>query len=185
MATTESLPATSQAEKTRSFILGKFWDPDKTMDAVKQLHGNGVRIDDVYSPFPLHGIEPFLGLKRSRLTTAAFIYGALGFLSGIAMMYYMFGIDWPMNIGGKPFVPWVDFVPITFEMTVLFAAHGMVITFFIVANYWPGKEAKLMDIRQTDDVFVIAIDKEDIENAVEIESILQSNGAYEVTEKDV
>ncbi len=185
MATAESSHSVSTASQTRSYLLGKFWDPEKTMDALKELHEKGVRVHDVFTPFPLHGIEPYLGLKRSRLTTSAFVYGALGFLSGIAMMYYMYGLDWPMNIGGKPFVPWVDFVPITFELTVLFAAHGMVITFFIVANYWPGKQAKLMDLRQTDDVFVIAIDHEDVDNATEIQSILRTHGAYEITDKVV
>ena len=185
MATVEHSPTASTATQTTNYLLGKFWDPDKTMEALKQLHAKGVRVHDVFTPFPLHGIEPYLGLKRSRLTISAFVYGALGFLSGIAMMFYMFGIDWPMNIGGKPFVPWIDFVPITFEMTVLFAAHGMVITFFIVANYWPGKQAKLMDDRQTDDVFVIAIHEEDVMNRIEIESIFHTNGAYEVTEKAV
>ena len=183
MAASETSTVTPEAVKTTSFVLGKFWDPDQTMEALKALTDKGIRIHDVFTPFPLHGIEPYLGLKRSRLTTSAFVYGALGFVTGLFMMYYMFGLDWQMNIGGKPFVPWISFVPITFEMTVLFAAHGMVITFFIVANYWPGKKAKLFDDRQTDDVFVVAIHEDDITSKVEIESILQAQGAFEVTEK--
>lgn len=188
MATAETLtaphaPSTQQAHK-KTFLVGKFWNPDHTLDALKNIKEKGVKIYDVYSPFPLHGIEPYLDIKRSRLTTAAFIYGVMGFLAGIAMMFFMFGIDWPMNIGGKPSVPWIDFVPITFELTVLFAAHGIVITFFIVAQYWPGKEAKLFDVNQTDDVFVVVIDKREIQDDYEIRNLMTESGAFEIIEKE-
>lgn len=170
---------------SKNFLLGKFWDPDMMMDALKQLHHDGVDVDDVYTPFPIHGIEPYLNIKRTRLTVAAFVYGCMGFGAALLLMGTIYGLLWPMNIGGKPALAWVDFVPITFELTVLFAAHGMVITFFIVAQYWPGKKAVLMDDRQTDDVFVISIDTAKIEDAAGISSIMQEKGAYEITEKEV
>jgi len=172
----------------KSFLLGKFWDPDKVMDAMKQLKEKGVLVYDVFSPFPIHEIEPYLNIKRTRLTVASFIYGLLGGLTGFTMMSLLYNLVWPMNIGGKPSWAIPSFVPITFEMTVLFAAHGMVITFFIVGRYWPGKKAVLMDDRQTDDVFVVAIDKEKINGEAqesEIREVFASNGAYEITTKDV
>jgi len=187
MATAETLtmpPAAEGKVKKKTFLVGKFWNPDHTLEALKKMKAEGVRIYDVYSPFPLHGIEPYLDIKRSRLTTAAFIYGLTGFFAGIAMMFFMFGIDWPMNIGGKPSVPWIDFVPITFELTVLFAAHGIVITFFIVAQYWPGKKAKLFDINQTDDVFVVVIDKDELDDEQDVREIMNENGAFEIIEKE-
>jgi len=172
----------------KSFLLGKFWDPDKTFEAAKKLHEKGVLIYDVYSPFPIHEIEPYLNIKRTRLSVAAFVYGCLGFTVAVVMMSLIYGAVWPMNIGGKPSLALPDFVPITFEMTVLFAAHGMVITFFIIGRYWPGKKAFLLDDRQTDDVFVVAIDRERIENAdgeAAIRSVFQSEGAYEISTKEV
>jgi hypothetical protein len=169
----------------KNFLLGKFWDPEAMMDALEVLHHDGVNVYDVYTPFPIHGIEPYLNIKRTRLTVAAFIYGCMGFATALLLMGTVYGLIWPMNIGGKPALAWVDFVPITFELTVLFAAHGMVITFFIVAQYWPGKKAVLMDDRQTDDVFVIAIDKALAENVPGITKVMEAKGAFEITEKEV
>lgn len=168
----------------KSFLIGKFWDPDKVFAAAKRLKEQGVMIYDIYSPFPIHEIEPFLNIKRTRLSVASFIYGCLGFATAVAMMSLLYGAVWPMNIGGKPSLAFPDFVPITFEMTVLFAAHGMVITFFIIGRYWPGKKAFLMDDRQTDDVFVVAIDQEKVADEAAIRSVFEEEGAYEITTKD-
>lgn len=169
----------------QQFLLGKFWNPDTVLETLKKLKEENVLVYDVYSPFPIHGIEPYLNIKRTRLTIAAFIYGAMGTATALLLMGLVFGVIWPMDIGGKPSLPWPSFVPITFELTVLFAAHGMVITFLIVARYWPGKKAVLMDDRQTDDIFVIAVDKAKIENESAVREWLHQYGAHEVTEKEI
>ena len=171
----------------KKFLLGKFWNPDDTLKAVKQLQQDGVLVHDVYSPFPIHGIEPYLDIKRTRLTIAAFIYGLMGAMTALLLMGSIYGLIWPMNIGGKPSLAYPDFVPITFELTILFACHGMVITFFIIGNYWPGKKASLMDERQTDDGFVIAVDSEKSENqdTSQISKVFQDSGAYSIIEKEV
>jgi hypothetical protein len=170
---------------SKTFLLGKFWDPEMTVDAISKVHGSGVQIYDVYAPFPLHGIEPYLDIKRSRLSVASFIYGALGLACAIALQAGIYGLIWPMNIGGKPALSFPAFVPISFELTVLFAAHGMVLTFLIVARFWPGKKVSLMDSRQTDDVFVIAIDKEKITDEGAMKTLLRETGAYEISEKTI
>ncbi|MDX1905552.1 MAG: DUF3341 domain-containing protein [Bacteroidia bacterium] len=169
----------------RNLLLGKFWNPDHVLEALAQFKKDRVLVYDVFSPFPIHGIEPFLYIKRTRLTVASFIYGLIGGTTGVIMMSIIYGLVWPMNIGGKPALPFPDFAPIAFEMTVLFAAHGMVLTFFIVGNYWPGKKAVLMDDRQTDDVFVVAIDKNKISDEAAIRKVLVEHGAFEITEKEV
>jgi hypothetical protein len=175
-----------------NLIVAKFWNPNIMMDALKELHHKGIPIYDCYTPFPVHGIEQYMGIKRTRLSIAGFVYGCIGLLAALALTagvssnlydFDWWGLDiisWPMNIGGKPSLAWVDFVPISFELTVLFAAHGMVITFFIIGKYYPGKEAKLLDIRQTDDVFVVAIDGDGVIKHEEIKSILSNHGAFEV-----
>ncbi|RMG31980.1 MAG: DUF3341 domain-containing protein [Bacteroidetes bacterium] len=171
----------------KRFLLGKFWNPDDTLSALGKLREEGVWIHDVYSPFPIHGIEPYLNIKRTRLTIAAFIYGCMGALTALLLMGSIYGFIWPMDIGGKPSLAWPDFVPITFELTVLFSAHGMVLTFLIVGQYWPGKKVQLMDERQCDDVFVVAIDKEKIapEDEGRISQLMNEHGAFEISEKEV
>ena len=174
-----------------NLIVGKFWDPEHLMHCLEEMHGKGVGIYDVFSPFPIHGIEQFMGIKRTRLTIAAFIYAILGLAFALILMagvYRDWGADWfdgvltpwPMNIGGKPSLAWVDFVPMGFELTVLFCAHGMVLTFFIVSGYYPGKSARLLDMRQTDDVFIIAIDGDRVTDAQKVKDIYASHGAFEV-----
>jgi hypothetical protein len=175
------------------FIVGKFWSPDTLMEALADLQHKGIPIHDCYTPFPVHGIEQYMGIKRTRLSIAAFIFGLLGLTCALLLMggvnSNLFQLDWwgldlkswPIMIGGKPPLAWLSFVPISFELTVLFAAHGMVITFFIIGKYYPGKKAKLFDLRQTDDVFVIAINEEQVLHHDEIKQILAENGAFDVS----
>ena len=168
----------------RNLLIGKYWDPEAVLEGLDKLTSQGVRIFDVFSPFPIHGVDPYLGSKRTRLTVAAFIYGCMGFLTAVTMMSLIYGVVWPMNIGGKPALAFPSFVPITFELTVLFAAHGMVITFFIVGSYWPGKRARLLDIRQTDDVFIIAIDKSKVTDEAAVKAVFEQTGAYDISETE-
>lgn len=168
----------------RNLLIGKYWDPEAVLKGLDKLTSQGVHIFDVFSPFPIHGVDPYLKSKRTRLTVASFIYGCLGFLTAVTMMSLIYGVVWPMNIGGKPALAFPSFVPITFELTVLFAAHGLVITFFIVGNYWPGKRARLLDIRQTDDVFIIAIDKDKVSDESFVKAVFTDTGAYDISETE-
>lgn len=168
----------------KNYLLGKYWNPDALLEGLGKLKEQGVPVVDVFSPFPIHGIEPYLNIKRTRLTVASFIYGLLGFANALLLMGAIYGVIWPMNIGGKPSLAWPDFVPITFELTVLFAAHGMVFTFLAVAGHWPGRKARIFDERQTDDVFVVVIDQEKAgESSTTAREVFNTTGAYEVSEK--
>ena len=124
------------------FILGLFDDPDEMMHGIDKLQKNSVPIYDVYTPMPIHGIEAKLGIKDSRLGYAAFMFGCLGGTTIFSMVYYMLVHDWPMNIGGKPAFAIPDFIPITFEWTVLFTAFGMVTHFLLCHAPFPGPYAK-------------------------------------------
>jgi len=103
----------------------------------------------------------------------------------LLMQYYMLGFDWPMIIGGKDFAPLPTFIPVTFELTVLLSALGMVATFLIISDLFPYKSPKLFDIRSTDDKHVMAIDlgKNTIDVAT-IKRIVKDSGASEVNNKD-
>ena len=165
-------------------MLGVYEDEDVLMDAIKEVRGSGVKIDEVYSPFPVHGIEDALGYKRSWLSVAAFMFGITGTTLALTMQIGMMGADWPMIIGGKDFVPLPAFIPVTFEMTVLLAAFGMVFTFFGISNLKPWGKPRIYDIRITDDKHVMAIDldKNDKKEA-DIKKVLESSGASEVNNK--
>lgn len=161
-------------------------DDDILLSGVKRLRDKGYHIAEVYSPFPIHGLDHAMGLKRTRIAIAAFLYGALGLATAIAMTYGMMIVDWPMNIGGKPSFTWGEnmpaFVPIMFELTVFFAAHLMVWTYFFRNGLYPGRTAQNPDPRTTDDKFLMEVDLGLKGDKEELISLLRESGAIEINE---
>ncbi|NVJ85884.1 MAG: DUF3341 domain-containing protein [Algoriphagus sp.] len=172
-------------ERDTHFVLGVYEDEDVLMNAVKQVRSSGVKIHEVYSPYPVHGLEHALGYKRSRLPIAAFLFGMLGTSLALTMQFYMMKFDWPMIIGGKDFAAFPDFIPVSFEMTVLLAAFGMVGVFMVSSNLKPWAQPRIFDLRITDDKHVMAIDLAVNSGMDEekIKEILSSSGASEVNNK--
>lgn len=166
------------------YILGHFEDPDDMMHGIDKLQENNIKVYDAYTPMPIHGIEDKLGVKRSRLPIVAFICGITGTLTGFSMIYYMMVHDWPMNIGGKPAFAFPDFVPIMFELTVLFCSYGMGLTFFFRSHLFPGRAPRVMDLRATNDRFVLAIDANENTDHDKINSLLKDAGAIEIKHND-
>ncbi len=169
-------------------ISGLFGDEEELLASAKKLVAKGVRIKEVFSPFPIHGIDPVIGVPPTKLHIAGFIYGVAGFLLAMFMFWFTLIMDWPMNIGGKPnanlFVNLSAFVPVLFEMTVFCAAHGMVVTYLIRNRTYPGKKNWNPDLRTTDDKFLMQIDMgENSLSAEEIQTILKETGAEEITEQ--
>jgi len=113
----------------------------------------------------------------------AFIYGCIGFGVAVAMINFIMIEDWPQNIGGKPSFSFLEnmpaFVPVMFEMTVFFAAHLMVITFYLRSRLWPFKEAENPNPLTTDDMFLMEIELKD--NEKELTALLKETGAVEIT----
>jgi hypothetical protein len=172
-------------ERNKNFILGVYSDPDEVVSAVKKIRSNKIKVHEVYSPFAIHGIDDALGYKRSRLPIAAFLFGMLGTLLALTMQFWMMGIDWPMIIGGKNFASLPPFIPVTFELTVLISALGMVGVFMVASDLKPYKKLKLMDTRITDDKHVIAVDLGTNNGASEeIKKLFKETGAEEVNEKN-
>lgn len=169
---------------TTKYILGSFGDPDELMQGIDQMQANKISIYDVYTPMPIHGIEAKLGVAPSRLPTVAFIFGCIGLVLGGSLLYYTMVYDWPMNIGGKPAFAAPAFVPVTFEITILLTALGMVATFFYRNHFFPGRAPRVMDLRATDDRFILAIDAKANADHVKIENLLKEAGAIEVLYND-
>jgi hypothetical protein len=169
----------------KHFVVGIFDDEDVLLDAIRTVRSSGVKIQEVYSPFPVHGIDEALGYKRSRLPIAAFLFGMTGTALALVMQIWMLGYDWPMIIGGKNFASLPPFIPVTFELTVLLSALGMVGTFMIVSDMKPYKWPRQFDIRSTDDKHVMAIDLavNASKSKDDLKRILKDSGASEVNEK--
>lgn len=173
-------------------VIYAMYDDDNVLkDGAKKLVSKGVKVSEVFSPFPIHGIDPIIGVKNTRLGIMAFIYGLTGLtIATIGMRYFMV-VDWPMNIGGKPNFTYLDnilaFIPITFEFTVLCAAHGMAITYFLRNKTLPGMPAQNPDPRTTDDRFVMELrTSENTQfSAEELEKMLKETGIVELDQKDV
>ena len=172
-------------ERDKNFILGIYDDEDILLSAVTKVRESGVKIHEVFSPYPVHGLEHNLGYRRSRLPIAAFLFGLLGTSLALTMQYYMMAYDWPVNIGGKDHGALPNFIPVTFELTVLLAAFGMVGVFLITSNLKPWGQARIFDIRSTDDKHVMAIDL--VHNSAierdKIVDVLKSSGASEINNK--
>jgi len=168
--------------KSSKVIHALYKDDDVLVRAVKKVKAANHHIEEVFTPFPVHGLDKAMGLAPTKLAITSFIYGVIGLAFSIWMTNYMMIQDWPQNIGGKPSFTWFDnmpaFVPIMFEMTVFFAAHLMVITFYMRSKLWPFKKAENPDPRTTDDVFLMEIPVTNNEAA--ITSLLEGTGAIEI-----
>tara|TARA_B110000014_G_C20093846_1_gene573062 strand:- start:586 stop:1113 length:528 start_codon:yes stop_codon:yes gene_type:complete len=164
-------------------VIHAFYDDDDVLlSAVKEIMSKKHHIDEVYTPFPVHGLDKALGLEGTRIAITAFIYGCIGLAVSILMMDYMMISDWPQNIGGKPSFSYVEnmpaFVPVMFEMTVFFSAHLMVITFYLRSKLWPFKKAENPYPSTTDDTFLIEILVEKNEN--ELKALIKKTGAIDI-----
>lgn len=166
-------------------------DDDVLKDGAKKLVAKGIKVAEVFSPFPIHGIDPIIGVQNTRLGIMAFLYGITGtMLATLGMRFFMI-TDWPMNIGGKPNESYLDnmlaFVPITFEFTVLCAAHGMALTYFLRNKTLPGLPASNPDPRTTDDKFVmeLRLSQNSQFTEAELHEMLKSTGIIELDQRDV
>ncbi|MDQ7916986.1 DUF3341 domain-containing protein [Mesonia sp. MT50] len=160
-----------------------YTDDDLLMQAVKQTREANYHIEEIYTPFPVHGLDKAMGLEPTRLAITSFLYGLVGLGVAISMMNFIMIQDWPQDIGGKPSFSFLEnlpaFVPIMFELTVFFAAHLMVITFYLRSKLWPFKQAENPDLRTTDDHFLMEVSVSN-HNVEKMSKFLSDTGALEV-----
>ena len=163
------------------------FDDDHTLlHAVDGAVKEGLKIDDVYTPFPVHGLEHKMKLRPTKIHTAGFVFGLTGLITAFSMMTFASTINYPTNFGGKPLFSLPAWIPIMFEQTVLFASVGMVIVFYYLCNLYPGKQPKIIDPRLTDDMFAITFDiSNDSSKVSHFTDFLKQEGAVEVFEKDI
>ncbi len=170
----------------KKYILGVFDDDEDVLHAVSDVREKGIKIHEVYSPFAIHGLDTALGYPRARMGVPAFLFGITGTTLAFLLTFWTMGWDWPMNIGGKNFIPFPTNIPIVFELTVLLASYGMSFVFFGMEGLSPGAKPIIFDERITDDKFVMAIDLEKSgASEKDIIDALKSTKASEVNVKEI
>jgi hypothetical protein len=172
----------SKQKSTQLFAaMGEFDTPAQLYRACEKVRDAGYRAWDAYSPFPIHGLEKAMGLSSSKVPWIALVCGLLGLGGGFFMEWWTSAVDYPLIISGKPLFSWPAFVPVVFELAVLFAAFGAVIGMLIInrlpQHYHPLFQSEHF-ARVTDDKFFIAIESSDPKfDAQQTIQFLQSLGA--------
>ncbi|HHH50290.1 MAG TPA: DUF3341 domain-containing protein [Saprospiraceae bacterium] len=174
-------------EKHKDILFGLYDDEVDLMDAIKVAQKDHLEIHDVLTPFPVHGLDELMGLAESRLHIAGFVYGAIGTMTAFFFMSWVFTRDWPIIFGGKPYWSVPAFIPITFELTVLFACVGMVVTYYTVCGMGIGTKNPTLHDRITDDKFCIAFNVSGSSNDEidSLKSFLTGTGASELNIKTI
>lgn len=161
-------------------LAGIFLDEHKTVHAAKKVRESGFTKFDAITPYPVHGMEEACGIKRSPIPYVTFVAGITGLLAALGLVYYTSVIDWPVNIGGKPMFSLPAFIPIMFELTVLFAALASVVAMFVLCKM-PKIDPPVIDPDLTSHKFAIFIPENDTGyNQERVEKLLKDLGASEV-----
>ncbi|MFI5171554.1 MAG: DUF3341 domain-containing protein [Chitinophagales bacterium] len=171
----------------KKIIYGLYEDEVVLIKAVKTVRAEGLKIDDCYTPFPVHGLDDAMGLRMTRLHHAGFIFGATGTLTALTFILWITTNNYPINYGGKPYLSLPAWIPITFELTVLFASVGMFLTYLFLNRMAPGIKPEIIDERTTSHLFAITFELDEHTTDTkkeEIRSVLMGSGAVEVHEKE-
>lgn len=161
-------------------IVGLFKDPYHLLRAAKEAEVRGFVHCDAFTPYPVHGIDKILGHKRSPIPWVTLAFGLMGCFGGLGFQIWVSAIDWPLNIGGKPYLSIPAFIPITFELTVLL---GGLATFFALLFFCrlPNYHTRVLDKNITHNAFALYVPaKEAGFREEDVKGFLQKCGAYEV-----
>ncbi len=168
----------------RSLVIGTFSSGKDIVAAARAARKAGLTIVDAYTPYAVHGLDAAMGLPPSRLGWVCLIAGVTGAVLKLWFELWTAVVDWPLNIGGKPDNSLPAFVPITFEVMVLFAGLSTVAALFLVARLWPGRRARVPVAGVTDDRFALVIEETSAEvTAARIRVLFERFGAIDVDER--
>lgn len=172
----------SEAEK-RQLLIASFQGPDALLAAVRAARERGFAVADVYTPFAVHGMDEALGLRRSRLGIVTMLGGLAGMIGAIALQVGTAVIDWPLDVGGKPANSALAFLPVTFELTILFGGLATAAAFLfqsrLVPKLRPARLASPPGVTDDDFVLVLAAPS-DGPSATAARELLSTSGARDV-----
>jgi len=168
----------------RRLFIASFASEHDILGVTREVVRRGYRIGDIFTPYPVHGLAEAMGLRQSRLPWVCFICGLLGALIAIHFQGWLSAVDWPLSVGGKPWNSWPAFIPIAFEITVLFAGLGTVAALLLRYGLLPGRKPKLIAPLITDSRFVLVLVEEDAAfDAQEVAALCREHHAVDVEER--
>lgn len=167
----------------KNFVIGCFKDEKGIFKAVDKVRTSGYKLHNVYSPYPVHGLDDAMGMRQTSIHTAGFFYGLFGLIVALGGMAFVTVHSWPLNFDGKPHFPLPSFIPITFEFTVLISSVGMTLTFCWLNQIMPGVKKHVFHPRQTDDLIVMVIEKTEKTDGEELKNWFSDLGAIEISEQ--
>ena len=169
----------------RRVLIGIFDSEEAILQATDSARRRGLKIVDVFAPYAVHGLDKAMGLERSKLPWVCFALGLFGASFKVWFEYWTTASDWPIDVGGKPWNSLPAFVPITFEVMVLFAGISTVLAFLVMNRLFPGRRASVLDPRVTNDRFALVLEENNAAFDVkEVEQFLQEHHAIRVEERE-
>jgi hypothetical protein len=169
---------------SRRVVVGVFDDEANLLGVTKQARADGLKVVDVFTPYAVHGLDAAMGLRASRLPWVCFFAAIIGATLKLWFEFWTSMVDWPLNIGGKPWNSLPAFVPVTFEVMVLSAGVTTVFVFFVLARLRPGKRMALIHPGVTDDKFILVLEETDAQfDLRRVRSLFAKFGALAVEER--
>jgi len=170
---------------SKPYFVSVFDDEQKLLAGIKAVKEKKLKIDEIYTPYPMHEVIEAMEIK-SRFAFVAFLYGFSAVVGVLAFLYYTSVISWPINYGGKPTSAFPSFIIITLVLTIFTITIMSLLTFSWRAKIFPGKKYILPDMRATDDKFVMVFDSETAGTGFDdLDRLLKSCGAEEVYQKEI
>ncbi len=175
-------------EKNIYGLLAEFDTPTELVDAANKVREAGYTKTDAFSPFPLHEIDEALGIKRSILPLLVFGGAITGLLTGFALQIYVHYIDYPIIVGGRPFISIPSFIPPAYELTILFAAFaavgGMLLLNGLPQPYHPVFNVPRFALATREKFFLLIETRDSKFNYDETRSFMESLNPQEVFDVD-
>jgi Protein of unknown function (DUF3341) len=166
-------------------IIAEFPSPERLLEAVKRSRAAGYQVMEAYTPYPVEGLVEAIGHGPSRVPLLVLIGGILGGAGGYALQYWASVIEYPLNIGGRPFHSWPAFIPATFEMTILvagiFAVLGMLILNGLPMPYHPVFNVPRFELASRDRYFLMLLRRDPLFHAEKTLDFMNTLEATEVT----
>jgi hypothetical protein len=179
-------PEVEYEDKTLFGLMAEFEEHEQLLAATRRAHAEGYRRMDAYSPFPVEGLTEALGHEYSAIPLFTLVGGIVGGLGGYFLQWYSMARLYPLNVGGRPYNSWPNFIPITFELTILIASISAFLGVFIL-NRLPQPNHPVFNVpefeRASIDRFFLCIEAKDPKfNLEETRKLLESLKACKVME---